>query len=186
MDDKLIVQLYLDRDESAIPETSVKYGQYCTSIARNILGSSEDAEECVNDTYLKTWHSIPPHKPEKLSAYLGRLVRNISFNRYKYNTAEKRGGGELTAVLDELTDCVSGAEDVEREHEYRELVKAIDEFLSDLPPEKRRIFVCRYWYADSVADIARRSGMMEGAVSMALNRLRRKLREHLIERGFDL
>lgn len=113
MDDAKIVQLYLDRDERAIPITADKYGKYCTSIANNILGNIEDAKECVNDTYYNTWNSIPPHRPKMLSTFLGKITRNLAFNRYKHNTAEKRGSGEMPAVLDELADCVSGNVNVE-------------------------------------------------------------------------
>jgi RNA polymerase sigma-70 factor (ECF subfamily) len=115
MDDLKIVQLCWDRDEQAIPATADKYGSYCTAIAKNILGNNEDAEECVNDTYLNAWNSMPPHRPSVLSTFLGKITRNLSFNRHKHNTADKRGGGELLAVLDELADCVSGKEDMEQE-----------------------------------------------------------------------
>ena len=108
MDDAKIVQLYWDRNEQAIPATADKYGRYCTSIANNILGNNEDAEECVNDTYLNAWNSMPPHRPSILSTFLWKIVRNLSFNRYKHNTADKRGGGELPVVLEELSDLVSG------------------------------------------------------------------------------
>ena len=186
MDDAKIVQMYFDRDEQAIPATADKYGNYCTSIANNILGNHEDAEECVNDTYLNTWNSIPPHRPKMLSTFLGKIVRNLAFNRYKYNTADKRGGGELPAVLDELAGCVSGNDNVEQSYEYKELVAAINDFLRALPAEKRKIFVCRYWYTDSISDIATRYGMTSAAVSMTLNRLRTKLHDYLIERGYEL
>ena len=122
MDDAAIVQLFWDRDERAIPAAAEKYGNYCTSIALHIVGNWEDAEECVNDAYLNAWNSIPPHRPKMLSTFLGKIIRNLSINRYKHNTAEKRGGGELPAVLDELTDCVSGNDDVEQVYEYQELV----------------------------------------------------------------
>lgn len=184
MDDAKIVQLYWDRDEQAIPATSEKYDSYCTSIAKNILGNKEDAEECVNDTYLYAWNSMPPHRPGILSTFLGKITRNLSFNRYKHNTADKRGGGELPAVLDELADLVSGNDDVEEEFNAKELVKAIDTFLDTLSPEKRSIFVCRYWYTYRISEIAVRHGMNEGAVSMTLNRLRQKLHNYLLEMGF--
>ena len=186
MDDAKIVQLYFDRDEQAIPATADKYGNYCASIANNILGNHEDAEECVNDTYLNTWNAIPPHRPKMLSTFLGKIVRNLAFNRYKHNTADKRGGGEITAVLDELAGCVSGNEDTEQAYEYKELVAAINDFLSTLPAHKRNIFVCRYWYTDSISDIAARYNMTYAAVSMELNRLRTKLHNYLIERGYEL
>lgn len=186
MEDSEIVQLYWKRNEQALSATADKYGRYCTSIAKNILGNSEDAEECVNDTYLNAWNSIPPHKPGVLSAFLGKITRNLSFNRYRHNTADKRGGGETAVVLDELLDIVSDTESMEQEMEYRELVKAIDSFLAALPSQKRNIFVCRYWYFDSVSRIASRFQMTENNVSVTLNRIRVQLREYLLEGGFDL
>lgn len=186
MDDERIVQLYLDRNEQAIPETASKYGNYCGSIAKNILGNKEDVEECVNDAYLNTWNAIPPHQPKMLSTFLGKIVRNLAFNKYKYNTAEKRGGKEVVLILDELADCVSGKDDVEQAYEYKELVFTINSFLSELTEEKRNIFVCRYWYADSIADIAARFGMTKASVIMTLKRLRTKLHNYLVERGYEL
>lgn len=186
MDDAKIVQLYIERNEQAIQETASKYGSYCISIAKNILGNYADVEECINDTYLKTWNAIPPHRPNRLSTFLGKIVRNLSFDRYNHNTADKRGGGELPAVLDELASCVSGKDDVEQAYEYKELVAAINDFLSILPAEKRNIFVCRYWYTDSISDIASRYNMTFAAVAMTLKRLRTKLHDYLIERGFEL
>ena len=186
MDDEEIVQLYWDRNEQAIPATAEKYGRYCASIAQNILGNKEDAEECVNDTYINAWNSMPPHKPSILSTFLGKITRNLSFNRYKYNTANKRGCGETVLVLDEIAELVSDTDNVEQEVLREELVKAIDAFLDGLPVDKRRIFVCRYWYFDSVSDIASRFGMTENNVSVTLNRLRLKLRSHLLKGGFEL
>ena len=186
MDDAKIVQLYWDRNEQAIPVTANKYGNYCTSIAINILGNREDAEECVNDTYMNAWNSMPPHRPNILSTFLGKIVRNLSIKRYKHNTADKRGGGQATVVLDEIAEFVSDTDSVEQEIDHRELVKAIDSFLDRLPTDTRSIFVCRYWYFDSVSDIANRFGMTENNVSVTLNRLRLKLHNYLLERGFEL
>ena len=186
MDDVKIVQLYWDRNEQAIPVTANKYGNYCTSIAINILGNREDAEECVNDPYMNAWNSMPPHRPNILSAFLGKIVRNLSIKRYKHNTADKRGGGQTTVVLDEIAEFVSDTDSVEKEIDHRELVKAIDSFLDRLPTDKRSIFVCRYWYFDSVSDIANRFVMTENNVSVTLNRLRLKLHNYLLERGFEL
>jgi len=186
MDDEKIVQLYFDRNEKAIEETANKYGRYCTSIAMNILANREDAEECVNDTYLHTWNSIPPHRPTVLSTFLGKIVRNLSFNRYKHNTADKRGGGEIPLVLDELTECVSGHDDVPSGCVMKELVSAINDFLDTLPEIKRNVFVCRYWYTDSVTDIAARYGMERAAVSMMLSRTRTQLHNYLTKQGYDL
>lgn len=186
MEDAQIVRLYWDRDERAIPATAEKYGGYCTSIAQNILGSPEDADECVNDAYWNAWNAMPPNRPSVLSAFLGKIVRNVSFNRYKHNTADKRGGGELPMVLEELSELVSGRDDVEQALDRKELVKAIDAFLDGLSPKKRSIFVSRYWHTDSVSEIAERHGMTAGAVSMTLNRLRLRLHDYLSERGFAL
>lgn len=186
MEDARIVQLYWDRNEQAIPATAEKYGSYCTSIARNILSSREDAEECVNDTYLSAWNAMPPHRPDILSAFLGKLTRNLSFNRYKHNRADKRGGGELPLVLEELSELVSGRDDVEQELDSRELIKAIDTFLDTQSAEKRSLFIGRYWYSDSISQLAARYGMKEGAVSMSLSRLRFQLHNYLLKRGFEL
>lgn len=186
MDDTKIVQLYWDRNEQAIPATADKYGNYCTSITKNILGNHEDVEECVNDTYMNAWNSMPPHRPSILSAFLGKIVRNLSFNRYKHDTADKRGGGELPVVLDELSELVSGKDDVEEEICHNELVRSIDTFLDNLSPKQRSIFVSRYWYADSISEIAICHGMNDSAVSMTLSRLRLKLHNYLLERGFEL
>ena len=186
MEDARIVQLYWDRNESAISETSNKYGSYCTSIAQNILGDQEDAQECVNDTYLNAWNSMPPHRPNMLSTFLGKITRNLCFNKYKHDHAHKRGDGQIPAALDELSECVSGKSDVQTEVEYHELVKAIDEFLESLSPQKRKIFVCRYWYNDSISEIAKLFRMKENAVSMTLHRIRAKLQKYLVERGYDV
>lgn len=186
MDDAKIVQLYWDRNEQAIPATADKYGNYCTSIAKNILGNHEDAEECVNDTYMSAWNSMPPHRPGILSAFLGKITRNLSIKRYRHNTADKRGGGQATVVFDEIAEIVSGTDSAEQVIDRRELVTAIDTFLSVLSAEKRGIFVRRYWYFDSVSEIASRFGMTENNVSVTLNRIRLKLHNYLLERGFEL
>ena len=186
MDDAKIVRLYWDRNEQAILATADKYGNYCASIAKNILGNHEDAAECVNDTYLNAWNSMPPHRPSILSTFLGKIVRNLSIKRYKHNTADKRGGGQATVVLDEIAEFVSDADSVEQEIDRKELATAIDRFLDRLPADKRNIFICRYWYFDSISDIANRFRMTENNVSVTLNRLRLKLHNYLLERGFEL
>ncbi len=186
MDDNGIIQLYWDRNDQAISLTSEKYGHYCKSIAKNILNNEEDAEECVNDTYLNAWNSMPTHWPEQLATFLGKITRNLSFNKYKRNHTEKRGGGEITLVLDELTDCVSDIDNVEQIIDRQELAKAISSFVKSLSIEKRNIFVRRYWYADPVSDIASDYGMLQGTVSKTLERTRKKLKAYLIERGFEL
>lgn len=186
MEDNEIIQLYLDRNEQAITETAAKYGNYCSSIAKNILKNWEDAEECVNDTYLKAWNVIPPNRPTMFKAFLGRITRNLSFNLYKKMNADKRGNGQIAVVLDELAECVSGSSDPYREFDKTELLNAINTFLEKLPQDKRIMFVCRYWYSDSVTDIAKRCGMSENSVSVSLNRLRKRLHNYLLERGFEL
>ncbi|MCR4646711.1 MAG: sigma-70 family RNA polymerase sigma factor [Oscillospiraceae bacterium] len=186
MDDTAIVQLYWDRNENAIAETSAKYGHYCTSIAMHILQDHEDAEECVNDTYLNAWNAIPPHRPALLSTFLGKIVRNLSFNRYKAKHSRKRGGYEIPLILDELSEIVSDRETVEDQIDRNELIGEINAFLAALSAEKRYLFIRRYWYADAVADIAKSCGKTENAVSVELGRLRGKLRSRLTERGYDL
>jgi len=186
LDDESIVRMFWARDEQAIPSTADKYGKYCISIAQNILGNKEDAEECVNDAYLQAWNSIPPHRPNVLSTFLGRLVRNLSINKYRHNIVKKRGGGQATVVLEEISELISDGESIENLLERRELLKSIEDFLDKLPENKRRIFVCRYWFFESVTEISNRFGITENSVSVTLNRLRKKLHKHLLERGFDL
>lgn len=186
MDDNGIIQLYWDRNDQAIKATSEKYGHYCKTIAKNILNNEEDAEECVNDTYLNAWNSMPTHWPEQLGTFLGKITRNLSFNKYKYNHTEKRGGGEITLILDELSDCVSDTDNVEQILDRQELKKAINLFIRSLSTEKRNMFVRRYWYADSVSEIAKDYGMLQGSVSKMLERTRKQLKAYLTERGFEL
>lgn len=186
IEDNVIIQLYFDRDENAIKATSEKYGKYCSSIAINILGNKEDAEECVNDTYLKTWNTIPPNRPSVLRTFLGKITRNLAFDLYKKMNAEKRGSGNITVVLDELGECVSGGCDPEQEYDKKECINSINTFLGTLSEEKCAFFVSRYWYAETIYDIAKRYGKSENYVSVSLNRIRKKLHEHLVERGFEV
>lgn len=186
MGDNEIIQLYWDRNEQAIKATVQKYGNYCKAIARNILNNKEDVEECINDTYLNAWKAMPPHWPEQLATFLGKITRNLSFNKYRHDHTEKRGGGEIVLVLDELTDCVSDTDSVEQIVERQELIKNINTFVRGLPTDKRNIFVRRYWYADSVVEIAKDYGMLSGSVSKTLERTRKQLKVYLSERSFDL
>lgn len=186
MEDAAIVQMYWDRDPDAIVHTADKYGAYCRSIAVHILGSHEDAEECVNDTYMSAWRAMPPHRPIHLSTFLGKLTRNLSYNRYKQIRADKRGGSQLPVVLDELAECVPGTGNVEQTMEYQELVRTVDAFLETLSLEKRVMFVRRYWHNDSMAEIAARVGKKEKTVSKALERVRVQLRQYLEERGYGV
>ena len=186
MEDSEIIRLYWQRSEQAIEESEQKYGVYCRAIARNILQSPEDAEETISDTWLRAWNVIPPQKPDRLSAFFGRITRNLAFDRWRKQTAEKRGGGALEEVLEELAECVSGSGSAEEAVENRELGAALNGFLASLPRVKRRLFLGRYWYARSVKDLAKQSGMTEGAVSVTLHRLRGRLKSYLEERGFEL
>ncbi len=186
MDDNQIVDLYWVRSESAITESSKKYSRYCRSIAMNILANTEDAEECVNDTFLKAWNSMPQNRPALLSSYLGRITRNLALNIYKKRKAEKRGGGEMELILNELEDCLSSKSSVEDELEMDQIGKLISRFLRKLPEESRTVFVRRYWYSDSIASIAAQYGMSESKVKSILFRCRNKLKLFLESEGVAL
>lgn len=186
MEDQEIVQLYWNREHRAITETASKYGNYCKAIAQNILGSKEDAEECVNDTYLNTWNSLPPHRPSVLSTYLGKITRNVAFDRFRFRHAEKRGNGEINLVLGELAECVSDTDCVEDEVIRHELIHAINAFLSTISKKNRDIFLLRYWYVMPLSEIGKKCGMTSGNVSVTLSRVRKKLKQHLKEEGYDL
>ena len=183
MEDARIVDLYWARSEKAIEETSAKYGNYCYAIAHNILANHEDAAESVNDTYLNAWNSMPPHRPAILSTFLGKITRRVSIDKWRGQTAEKRGSGEIVLVLDELSDCVSSSRTVEQEVETAELAKVIEAFVTSLPPVDRRVFICRYWYLDSISAISQHFGFSESKVKMMLHRTRKRLMKHLAERG---
>ncbi len=185
MEDKRIVDLYWQRDEQAISETQKKYGSYCYSIAYNILHNSEDAEESVNDTYTDAWNSMPPHRPSVLSTFLGKITRRISIDRFRHRTAEKRGGGELPLVLDELGDCVADDVSVEEVFERQRLAEVVNVFLRSLPDIERRVFLCRYWYMDPIASISKQFRFSESKVQSMLFRTRGKLRIVLVKEGFQ-
>lgn len=184
MDDQAIIGLYFDRSESAIAETAQKYGSYCFSIAFHILSDREDSEESVNDTYMAAWNNIPPRVPVALSTFLGRLTRNISLNRWRTRQTHKRGGGEMPLALEELEGCLTGGTSPEEQLEKKELLRSVNRFLAGLPETERKIFVCRYWYLDPVADTAARLGWTESRVKSQLHRTRSKLRKHLEKEGF--
>lgn len=186
MNDNEIIRLYFDRNDKAITETSIKYKSYCMTVAVNILGNSSDAEECLNDALHKVWNSIPPNCPENLRTYIGKIIRNLSFDRFRESTAKKRGKGETTAILDELSEIVSGKSSPETEIDRKELVKEISGYLWSVSKEKRNIFVLRYWYSMPVREIAKKVGKSETNVSVILNRLRTSLKTYLGERGYEL
>ena len=184
MEDDRIIDLYWQRDSDAIGETDSKYGAYCFSIADNILLNHEDSEECVNDTWLNAWNAMPPQKPTNLRMFLAKITRNLSFNRYHARSAQKRGGGEITLVLDELAECLTSESNVENEYEALELGHTIRLFTRSLPAKDGNIFVRRYFYTESVREIAVRYGLTENYVMVILCRTRRKLKDHLIKEGF--
>lgn len=176
MTDEAIVELYWNREERAIEESARHYGRYCHRIAKNILYSEEDSEECVNDTWLRAWDSIPPHRPSLFRAFLGKLCRNLALNRYEFLRAEKRGGGELPLALDELSDCIGRASEMERLPDRMLLMDCLNRFLAQEEETSRRIFLRRYWYLCPVREIAEELGYTESKVKMSLLRARKRLR----------
>ena len=186
MEDQGIVALYWERDEAAIRETEQKYGRYLTKIAYSILADQEDSEETVNDTYLKTWNSIPPHRPQVLSAYLGKITRETAIDRYRRRTSAKRIPSEYTTSLEELEEVVPGGNAAEELAEAGQLAKVISDWLRQQNAEVRSIFICRYFYTDSIKEMAAAWGMAEDKVKSILRRARKELREVLIREGYSL
>ncbi len=186
MDDQQIIELYWARSESAIAETDKKYGKLCRRIALNILANPQDSEECVSDTYLKVWSVIPPKRPVKLSAFLGKITRNLAINRYEKATAGKRGGGEVPVALEELAECIPDPNSVERAVDNRILADKLNVFLGGLSVEARKIFMRRYWEVCSVQEIAEIYGISESKVKVSLFRTRGKLRSFLEQEGIAL
>lgn len=186
MEDRDIIKLYWDRDEKAITQTDLKYGSYCRKIAFNILADREDSEECLNDTWLQTWNSIPPRRPEILRTYLGKLCRNIAINLYEKLHAMKRGEGQTSMCLDELSEIVGSRSEAEDQAVLSQLTESIGRFLSGLDIRTRNMFVQRYWYMQPVKDIADEFGISESGAKMTLLRTREKLKKHLLKEGYDL
>lgn len=184
MDDKRIIGLYFERREQAVEETAKKYGRYCYAIAYNILSDPEDAEESVNDTYLDAWNAIPPHRPNSLALFLGKITRRISIDRWRIRNAGKRGGGETALVLEELYQCVASGANPEQEFERKQLAQVINQFVKTLPGNEQKVFLCRYWYMDSIRSISQRFGYSESKVKSMLFRTREKLREVLRKEGY--
>ena len=183
MEDNRIVDLYWLRCEEAIAETASKYGSYCYAIAYNILHHAEDAKECVNDTYLGAWNAMPPHRPAILRTFLGKIARRASLKRWRDTRREKRGGGETALALDELAECVPSNASVEEEILAAELSNALNRFLGELPEIERKVFVCRYWYLDSIEKISRDFHYSNSKVKSMLYRTRTKLRLYLRQEG---
>ena len=183
MEDSQIVELYWAREERAISTTAIKYGKYCHTIAYNILYNNEDAEESVNDTYMAAWKKMPPHRPGILSAFLGKLTRRISLNRWRNRNTQKRGGGEMPLALEELSECIPSRESVEGYVEGKELARTINSFLGSLPEMERDVFVSRYWFLASIKEISEKFGFSESKIKSMLMRTRGKLKRQLEEEG---
>ena len=186
MEDNAIVDLYWSRSEEAIVQTEKAYGSYCRQVAWNILRSAQDAEECVNDTWLRAWNAMPTHRPASLRAFLGKVTRNLSLDRWEKAHAEKRGGGRTGLLLSELSECVPDPDTVERMLEDRAVSAAIARWLRQQSPKHRVAFVRRYFYADSLTQVAKRIGMTEGGTKSLLHRQRLSLRKFLEQEGIAL
>lgn len=182
MEDELILDLYWKRSETAISETELKYGRYCRSIAYNVLQSNEDTEECVNDTWLRAWESIPPQRPNRLSAFLGRITRNLALDRYDYNHAAKRSAS-FDLLLSELNECIPDTRD---DYARAELTQILETFLRSLPRDRRNLFLRRYWHCEPIDELSRRYGMSVSSVKSTLFRIRNKLKVYLEKEGVGI
>ena len=183
LEDSKIVDLYWQRSEEAIPETAAKFGGYCRTIAYNILSNEQDAEECVNDTWLKAWNSMPAHRPTLLAPYLTKLTRWLSLTRLRERNALRRGGGEVPLVLDELSEVIPDNMGPEKQVEMKELVAALRKFVAGLDDVDAQIFLARCWYMTGVKEIAEKFDTTPSKVSTTLHRTRRKLQKYLKEEG---
>lgn len=183
MEDRDIVELYWQRSDDAIAESSRKYGSYCSHIAFNICGTKEDAEECVNDTWLRAWNLMPDKRPTILSSFLGCITRSISLDRLKAAKRQKRGGGQTALALEELEKCVASDNDPAKNMELKELERAINSFVKSLSEAERKVFIARYFYLSSTAEIADTFGCSQSKIKSTLFRSRSKLKAYLIEEG---
>ncbi len=186
MDDHKIIELFFARDEKALSESQIKYGRYCESIAKNILGSDADAEEVLNDTLLRAWNTIPPEEPQSLKSYLGTLARNLSLDRFRKMKADKRGGCEVSLCLEEAEEFLADTKSISEEYERQEFTEFLNQFLHSLPERECDVFVRRYFYCDSTADIAKRFAVKEPNVLVILSRTRKKLKKALEKGGYTL
>lgn len=182
MEDERIIELYFERNENAIKETALKYGRMLRALAYGILKNHQDSEECENDTYHITWNRIPPARPPYFAAFLGRIVRNVSFDKYDYNHADKRNA-EFETSLSELESCISAGNTVEQHYDCRDTAKHISGFLRKQPAIKRIVFIRRYWYCDSISDIAAQHRFSESKVKSMLMRTRKELKKYLERQG---
>lgn len=183
MEDREIVRLFFDRSQQAVGEVHEKYGFRLQRLAENLLGNCSDAEECVSDALLAAWNSIPPNRPEPLLPYLYRLVRNHSLKRYRYNTAQKRGGDSFDAAYDELENCLASGRDPAAELDAKELTRALEGFLRTLSARDRKLFLGRYWFGERCGALAAQLGMTEDNVSVRLSRIRGRLKVYLEKKG---
>ncbi len=182
--DAQIIDLYWNRDAQAISASMDRYGAYCFSVADGILNNAQDAEECVNDTWLKAWNAIPPTRPTVLKIFFAKITRHLSFDKCKAGKALKRGGGNIHLVLDELAECIADESDVEGQVDAKELGKVINQFVASLSEREQNLFVRRYFFSDPVKAIANRYGLSENAVHVTLSRIRKRLRSHLYKEGY--
>lgn len=183
MEDHQIIDLFYERSEKALSKLAEKYEDNCMKISMNVLNSKQDSEECVNDSYLAMWNTIPPANPKPLKAYLYRIVRNKAIDKYKSNNRQKRNG-TYDVCLDELEFCIEGLKTVEEEVTSRELSEHINGFLETLDAANQMLFVRRYWYMDSYENLAMRTGIKEGAIRTRIARVKSRLKEYLVERGY--
>lgn len=186
MDDQGIIVLYFSRDEQAIAETAKKYGKYCFTVAKNILQSEQDCEECVNDTYNRAWKSIPPQKPSNFKLFLAKITRNLALDKIKNSSRQKRGSGESALALEEIGDIVSDREDIEDELERKALAEAINRFLHSLSERDCNVFVSRYFYIESTEKIAKKYALSRSNVLKILSRTRSGLRKYLEAEGYKI
>lgn len=184
MEDHQIIELFWQRNQDAVSAAADKYGAYCFAIAENILHRAEDSEECVNDTWLHAWNAMPPQRPAVLRMFLAKITRSLSLDRFQARNAKKRGGGEIPLILEELAECLDSGADTEAACADKELGQSIASFVRKLPERSGNILVRRYFFAEPVADIARRYNLSENHVMVILSRSRRKLKAHLMQEGF--
>lgn len=185
MDDNQIIDLFFKRSEQAIIELANKYGRLCNRVSQNILNNPLDSEECINDAYLGIWNSIPPQRPNPLPAYVCRIVRNLSIKKYHSNSAVKRNSN-YDIAFEELEDCIPSLNNVDNEYDSKELAKIIDDFLETLSKDNRVMFVRRYWFSDSLAEIAKMFEITEHNAAVRLSRTRDHLKKYLLKRGVVL
>lgn len=186
VEDSKIIDLYWERTEIAIGETAKKYSRYCHSISFNILHNKEDAEECVNDTYLNAWNAMPPKRPNCLATFLGKITRNLSLDKFKKYSAEKRGCGQMEIALSELDEVIPSTKSVEQAINEKELAELLDKFLGGLPKQKRIMFVQRYWYLMPIKAMAEQLSISESQVKSTLFRIRSELKSHFESEGVVL